>query len=89
MSTENTTPQTDNDGQQSPDFETALAELEQIVAELESGQSSLAESLAQFRRGVELSRHCHGLLDSARQSVEQLLDPDDENSGQPLTPDSS
>ena len=38
-----------------PDFEAALAELEQIVARLEQGELSLEQSLRQFERGVELS----------------------------------
>ena len=35
-------------------FETALAELETIVATMESGQLPLAESLAAYKRGAEL-----------------------------------
>lgn len=63
-----------------PDFEQALAELEELVRRLESGTLSLDESLTEFRRGVELTRHCQSVLDRAQQSVEQLLDVDDEDS---------
>lgn len=62
------------------DFESALGELEQIVEALESGEMSLAESLERFKRGVSLSKRCHKLIDEARQSVEALADPDDEDS---------
>lgn len=63
-----------------PDFETSLEELETLVEALESGELSLAESLDRFKRGVELSKHCHEMLDQARQSVEILTRSEDEDS---------
>lgn len=65
-----------------PDFEASLEELEGLVEALESGELSLAESLERFKRGVELSKHCHEMLDQARQSVEILTRPEDEESAQ-------
>jgi exodeoxyribonuclease VII small subunit len=65
------------------DFESALGELEKIVESLESGELSLADSLERFNRGVTLSKHCHQLIDDARQSVEILSTPDDEDSATP------
>lgn len=56
------------------DFETALSELETLVEKLESGELSLAESLAQFEKGIHLSRECHQILEQARQTVEILVD---------------
>lgn len=70
-----------------PDFEKSLAELETLVEKLESGQLSLDESLQQFKRGVELTRHCQDVLDKARQTVEQLLDTEDESTATPLDAD--
>jgi exodeoxyribonuclease VII small subunit len=70
-----------------PEFEKALAELESLVDKLESGELSLDESLARFKRGVELTRQCQAVLDRAQQSVEQLLDPDDEDSASAFDPD--
>lgn len=67
-----------------PNFETALGELETLVEALEAGDLSLADALERFKRGVELSRHCHQLLDEARQSVEQLVRPEDESSAEPF-----
>jgi len=67
-----------------PDFEKALEELESLVEQLESGDLSLDQSLAQFKRGVELTRHCQGVLDQAQQLVHKLMDPDDEASTVPL-----
>jgi len=70
-----------------PDFEKALEELESLVEQLESGDLSLDQSLQQFKRGVELTRHCQGVLEQAQQTVEQLLDPADESSAVPFEPD--
>lgn len=70
-----------------PEFEKALAELESLVDKLESGELPLDRSLADFRRGVELTRQCQAVLDQARQSVEQLLDPEDESRATPFEPD--
>ncbi len=67
-----------------PDFEKSLAELESLVEQLESGQLSLDQSLQQFKRGVELTRHCQDVLEQARQTVEQLLDTEDESTSSPL-----
>ena len=67
-----------------PDFEKALEELESLVEQLESGDLSLDQSLKQFKRGVELTRHCQGVLDQAQQTVEKLIDTDDESSAVPL-----
>ena len=65
-------------------FEQALGELETLIEQLESGELSLDQSLKQFKRGVELTRHCQGILDQAQQVVEQLIDPDDESSAVPF-----
>ena len=67
-----------------PDFEEALKELEALVEQLESGDLNLDQSLKQFQRGIELTRHCQGVLEQAQQTVEQLIDPEDEGSAAPL-----
>lgn len=69
---------------ENPDFEASLEELEGLVEALESGELSLADSLERFKRGVELSKHCHEMLDRARQSVEILSRPEDEDSARSL-----
>lgn len=56
-----------------PDFETAMKELEQIVESMENDQLTLDESLQKFERGVELSRICQENLKKAEQKVEQLV----------------
>lgn len=67
-----------------PDFEKALEELESLVEQLESGELTLDQSLEQFKRGVELTRHCQGVLEQAQQVVEQLIEPEDESSAVPF-----
>ena len=70
-----------------PDFEKSLEELEALVEQLESGELSLDQSLLQFKRGVELTRHCQSVLEQAQQTVEKLLDPQDEGSAVPFAND--
>lgn len=72
------------DKEELPDFEKALEELEALVEQLESGELNLDQSLKKFKRGVELTRHCQGVLDQAQQTVEQLLNVEDESSAAPL-----
>ncbi|MDA8129690.1 MAG: exodeoxyribonuclease VII small subunit [Betaproteobacteria bacterium] len=54
------------------DYESALAELESIVAEMESGQLSLETSLAAYKRGAELLQYCRQQLAAAEQQVKIL-----------------
>lgn len=67
------------------DFEAALAELETIVAKMESGSLSLEESLAAFERGVKLTRQCESALRSAELRVKALSEDGSEE--QPAVPD--
>jgi exodeoxyribonuclease VII small subunit len=53
-------------------FETALAELETIVATMEDGQLPLADALAAYRRGAELLQFCQAALKDAEQQVQIL-----------------
>ena len=53
-------------------FEKALAELEKIVARMESGDLSLEQALAAHKRGLELARFCQQRLESAQQQVKVL-----------------
>jgi len=55
-----------------PSFEAALAELEALVATMESGQLPLKESLAAFERGAKLLSYCQDALKDAQQQVEVL-----------------
>jgi exodeoxyribonuclease VII small subunit len=55
-----------------PSFEKALAELEKIVARMESGELSLEEALTAHKRGLELARFAHKRLEAAQQQVKVL-----------------
>lgn len=54
-------------------FEEALAELEEQVRLLESGELSLEQSLEVFKYGIELSKICMGKLDTVKQEVEKIV----------------
>lgn len=54
------------------DYESALAELEAIVAEMESGQLPLEASLTAYKRGAELLSYCRQQLANAEQQVSIL-----------------
>lgn len=53
-------------------YESALAELEAIVADMESGQLPLDASLAAYKRGAELLHYCRQQLAEAEQQVRIL-----------------
>ncbi len=55
-------------------FEAAYAELETIIARLDSGDLTLEDSVVLFERGRALAQHCQSLLDNAELRVNQLLD---------------
>ena len=55
-------------------FETALTELERIVATMEAGQLPLEQSLAAYKRGAELLKFCQTALQDAQQQVKVLED---------------
>ena len=54
-------------------FEQALAELEKIVGQLESGQAPLEESIDLYTRGAALKAHCEAKLKSAQLRVEKIV----------------
>ena len=56
------------------DFETALRELEALVATMEAGQLSLEQSLAAYRRGAELMQYCQKTLNEAQTQVRILTE---------------
>ncbi|MGC8879944.1 MAG: exodeoxyribonuclease VII small subunit [Anaerolineae bacterium] len=67
-------------------FEQALAELERLVQEMESGNLELERALQLFERGMQLVRYCNEQLDTAELRVRQLA-PDAVSGEEPgLTP---
>ncbi len=55
-----------------PTFEQALDELEALVRRMETGELTLDESIAAYRRGAELARYCQTRLAQAEQDIKQL-----------------
>ncbi len=55
-------------------FESALAELESLVATMEGGQLPLDQSLAAYKRGAELLQYCQKTLADAQQQVKVLTE---------------
>ena len=67
----------DDDAVEAMSFEEAMAELEEIVRRLESGDVGLEESIQTYERGSRLKRHCEGKLTAAREKVERIVIGDD------------
>lgn len=53
-------------------FEDALSELEQILADIEGGETGLEESLVKYERGNFLIQHCRAVLGAAEKQIELL-----------------
>ncbi|MEM8848497.1 MAG: exodeoxyribonuclease VII small subunit [Pseudomonadota bacterium] len=53
-------------------FEEAIAELEQVVNRLDSGDVSLEDSIKLYERGAALKAHCNAKLKAAEEKVEQI-----------------
>lgn len=54
-------------------FEEALAQLEQVVRQLENGELSLDQSLAAFQKGSELSKFCRQKLNEVERTISKLV----------------
>jgi exodeoxyribonuclease VII small subunit len=53
-------------------FEEALAQLEKIVSQLESGNAELENSIDLYERGTALKAHCEARLKAAEAKVEKI-----------------
>jgi exodeoxyribonuclease VII small subunit len=53
-------------------FEDALAQLEEIVKQLESGRAPLEKSIELYERGNLLKAHCEARLKAAEAKVEKI-----------------
>ena len=62
--------------QKKPKFEEALARLEMIVSEMESGELRLDDMLKKFEEGRKLVQMCSTELDSIRQRIEKVTRSD-------------
>lgn len=57
-------------------YEQAREQLVAAIAQLESGQLGLEESLKVWERGEQLANHCQSFLDEAKQRLEQAKKPE-------------
>ena len=68
------------------DFETALARLEEITRDLESGEIKLDETLALYTEGVKIAEFCRRKLTEAEKKIlvlkEAKLKPAEEPEGE-------
>ena len=53
-------------------YEAALAELEQLVARIESGQLPLDDMLAAYQRGAALLAFCRARLEAVQEQIKVL-----------------
>lgn len=67
-------------------FETALADLTEIVRQMEEGQLPLEQSLAAYKRGAELLQFCQKSLQQAEQQV-RILNEQNNLQDFPITDD--
>ncbi len=58
--------------QPSASFEQAMAELEQLVAKMESGELPLEASVVAYQRGSELVKYCAAQLERVERQVKVL-----------------
>ena len=66
-------------------FEEALKQLEELVRQLEKGESRLDDAIQAYERGANLKRHCEAKLAEARMKVERIsFGPGGEIGTQPM-----
>lgn len=54
-------------------FEESLAELEEIVNRMETGEPSLADLMDNYSRGIRLSQKCMKALERAEKTMDLLI----------------
>ena len=60
-------------------FEEAIAKLETIVRELESGRTKLDDAVSSYEKAVSLKKLCETKLQNAKLKIEQLTISSDES----------
>jgi len=76
-------------GPEAGTYESLVSRLERVVAELESGQLTLEQSVERFAEGVRLARDASRKLDEAERRVELLVrNADGEDEAVPFDPES-
>jgi exodeoxyribonuclease VII small subunit len=70
MTTKDSTLKSDND---KISFEVAMAQLEEIVGKLESGDITLDESMSLFTEGMRLSKICNAKIEEIEHKITMLV----------------
>ena len=65
--------------EETPSYEEAREELLDVVRRLETGGSTLEESLTLWERGEELARICQDWLDGARKRLDAVMEKDQQS----------
>jgi exodeoxyribonuclease VII small subunit len=60
--------------EETPSYEAAREELLDVVRRLETGGSTLEESLTLWERGEELAKICQDWLDGARKRLDAVME---------------
>ncbi len=60
------------DNTKTKSYETAVAELEEILTQLESNELPLEEAIKRFETGTKLIKHCQQILDTTEQKIKTL-----------------
>ncbi len=55
-------------------FEEAISQLTEIVSAIETGRTSLQDSLGQYERGMALIKRCKEILTAAEKRIEKISD---------------
>ncbi|MHB1155457.1 MAG: exodeoxyribonuclease VII small subunit, partial [Phycisphaerales bacterium] len=53
-------------------FEQAMAQLERIIHDIETGEVGLEESITRYEQGAKLISHCRSVLDRAEKKIREL-----------------
>lgn len=69
-------------------YEEAIADLENLIQEIEKGEIGLEEVLARYEKGLHLLRYCQETLNQAEKQIELIArNPDNVISTSPLPKD--
>lgn len=64
--------------EENKNFEEEMTKLEAIVTELEKGDLSLDDSVKKFEEGINISKECNKMLETAEKKISILLEKDGE-----------
>ena len=62
-------------------FEQAIDSLTGIVDGIETGRMPLAESIENYEKGMQLIKHCRGILQTAEKKIEKIAAEQTEQDG--------